>query len=221
MTNKNNGNVIQNSFNTMSLLELEDDSEFIEWCFLEGSERISELSRQLRTFLNYKNEIIRFRYSKSRESMCKFKLETIMMDEDDIFLLSSRYITLLKMIRAEDKTVTQKILILIERIKAKPNNFEVNLLKEIKQLGSKIWKKLHFLSESEIHNQPHLFKIAIKIAGILSSAEKAFFWPFSYFYEELKFSYLQLEQELLGLLRVAEDGQYKIKRKKSQVLILE
>ena len=41
MTNKNNGNVIQNSFNTMSLLELEDDSEFIEWCFLEGSERIS------------------------------------------------------------------------------------------------------------------------------------------------------------------------------------
>ena len=79
MTNKNNGNIIQNSFNTMSLLELEDDSEFIEWCFLEGSERISELSRQLRTFLNYKNEIIRFRYSKSRESMCKFKLETIMI----------------------------------------------------------------------------------------------------------------------------------------------
>ncbi len=144
MTNKNNGYVIQNSFNTMSLLELEDDSEFLEWCFLEGSERISELSRQLRTFLNYKNEIIRFRYSKSRESMYKFKLENIMMEEDDIFLLSSRYITLLKMIREEDKTVTQKILILMERVKSKPNKYEVNLLKEIKQLGSKIWKRLYY-----------------------------------------------------------------------------
>lgn len=221
MTNKNNWYGIHDPFNNLSLLEYEEDSEFLEWYSMEGSERISELSRQLCTFFNYKSKIIRFRYSKSQEGTSTLKLESIMTEEDELFSLSSQYVMLLKMIGVEDKTVTQKILILMERVKAKLNNFEINLLKEIKQLGSEIWKRLHLLSELEIHHQPRLINIAIKIAGILSSAENAFFWPFSCFYEELKFSYLQLEEELSGLLRVSEDEQYKIKKKKSQVRILE
>ena len=33
-------------------LDYEEDHEFLEWCVLEGSEKISELSRQLRSYLN-------------------------------------------------------------------------------------------------------------------------------------------------------------------------
>ena len=102
-----------------------------------------------------------------------------------------------------------------------PSNHEINLLKEIKQLGSEIWKKLHIISELKIHNRPQLLNIAIQIASILSSAENAFFWPFSNFYEELKLSYLQIEGELSGLLQVNEDEQFNFKKKVEQVRILE
>lgn len=209
------------SYRNFSLLECEQDSEFLEWYSMEGSKRISELSRQLRTFLNYKSTIIRLRYSKSRESNNSLKLEPIMTVEKELLSLSSRYVVLQKMIGLEDKSVTQKILVLIERAKIKLNNFEINLLKEIKQLGSEIWKKLHIISELKIHNRPQLLNIAIQIASILSSAENAFFWPFSNFYEELKLSYLQLEGELSGLLQVIEDEQFNFKKKVKQVRILE
>jgi len=52
--------------NESSLLDIEDDSIFLEWALMEGSERINELSRQFRTFLNYKFALILQRYSKSQ-----------------------------------------------------------------------------------------------------------------------------------------------------------
>jgi len=102
------------SYRNFSLLECEQDSEFLEWYSMEGSKRISELSRQLRTFLNYKSTIIRLRYSKSRESNNSLKLEPIMTVEKELLSLSSRYVVLQKMIGLEDKSVTQKILVLLK-----------------------------------------------------------------------------------------------------------
>ena len=63
----NDLNGFYGSLSDPSLLEEEEDSEFLEWIEMEGSERIDELSRQLNTFFNYKNSIIRLRFSGSRE----------------------------------------------------------------------------------------------------------------------------------------------------------
>ncbi len=64
---KNKFGEVTDLFNTPSLLEYEEDSESLEWYSIEGSERIYELSRQLRTFLNYKSVVIRFRFSGSQK----------------------------------------------------------------------------------------------------------------------------------------------------------
>ncbi len=219
--NFNNFISLHDIFDKPSLLDYEEDSEFLEWCSMEGFERISELSRQMRTFLNYKSAIIRFRYSETREGDNTFKKDSIMKWEGELFSLASRHASLLKGIGIEERTVREKLYILIERVKAQPNDFEKNLLKGIKQLGGKIWKILHALSELEIHHHPWLFHMAIKIACISCSAESALFWPFSHFYEELKRNYLQLEKELSGLLQLSGEEQFEAKKKMRRVRILE
>lgn len=219
--NKNNYVSLHDIFGNNSILDYEENLEFLEWYSTEGSERISELSRQLRSFLNYKSKIIRFRFSKTQESDDILKKDPIIKWENELFSQSSRHAKLLNTIGVEEITVKEKILILMEKVKIQPNNFEINLLKKIKLLGGEIWKILHILSELEIHCYPRLLQMAIRIASFSCGAESAFFWPFSHFYEELKINYLKLEKELSGLLQLKEDEQFEVKKKRRRVKILE
>lgn len=203
------------------LLEGRGDEGFLEWYYTNGSARISELSRQLRTSLNYKCAVIRLRFSKERKGNNAHKEDPTMTLGSELLSSSYRYVMLLKMIGVEDKTVTEKLLILMERVKAYKTEFERNLLGEIRQLGSNIWKIVHALSECEVHHHPTLLKMAIKIAHTLTNAENAFSWVTSHFYQELNLSYLQLEEELSGLLRKIEGMQPKEREKKRKVRILE
>jgi len=221
MTKTSNGLVdFHDIFSNTSLLDYDEDSKFIECYLVEGSMRIDELSRQLRTFLNYKSAIIRFRYSNSSEVDNILKKEPIMKLEFELSSLFHRYVNLLKKIGIEDGIIMEKVLILIEKVKAQPSGFEINLLKEIKHLGVEIWKRFHILSELELQSHPQLLNVVIRIAGILCNAEGAFFSPFSDFYRELKQSYLQLEVELSGLLHLNEEVQFKEKKKKRRVRIV-
>ena len=219
--NDNNFDGLPDMFEDLSFLAYEEDSEFLEWYSIEGSEKISELSRQLRSFFNYKSAVIRYRFSGIRDGDNVPKKDSIMKKESELFSLSSQYIKLLKKIGLEERSVKEKILILIERVRTQPNDFEKNLLKDIKQLAGQIWKILHIISELEIHHHPRLLHSAIKIANILCSAEDAFFWPFSYFYEELKKNYQQLEKELSGILQLNEVEQIEAKKKRRKESILE
>lgn len=46
--------IIDDDFYDEPYLEYDEENIFHEWYLIEGEERISELSRQLRTFFNYK-----------------------------------------------------------------------------------------------------------------------------------------------------------------------
>ncbi len=208
------------SLNDPSLLDYEEDAEFCEWYSTEGSARISELSRQLRTFLNYKCAVIRARFSRERKDEGSLKKDPIMTLKNDLFSFCSRYTTLLNMIGVEGKTVTEKILILMARVKAHKKEFEINLLRELRQLGDDMWKIIHVLSECELHQHLQLLNITLKIAGILCSAESAIFWTFLRFYEELKLSYRQLDNEMSGLVRKNDEMQFNAKEKERKVKIL-
>jgi len=219
--NTNNFVRLYDIFDNPSFLDYEENSEFLEWYSTEGSKRISELTRQLRSFLNYKSAVIRLRFSNTQKGDTILKKDLKIKWESEFFSLCSQYAHLLKKIGLEERTVKEKILILMERVKTQPNNFEITLLKKINLLGGEIWKIHHVLSELEIHQYPRFFLMAIKIASILCSVENAFFWPFSCFYEELKTSYLQLEKELSGLLQLNGEEQFEVKKKKRREGILE
>ena len=212
---------LSDSFNTPSLLEYEEDSESLDWYSMEGSERINELSRQLRTFLNYKNAIIQFRFSGSQKGENFLNKDQIIKCESELFSIYSRYTALIKKIGVEEGTIAEKIRILIEKVKIQPNDLDINQLKKIKHLREELWKNLHIFSEFEFHYYPRLLHMAIKIACVLSNVEGVFFSLFSDFYGELKRSYLQLEKELSGLIYLNENEQFEAKKKKRSVKILE
>ena len=212
---------LSDSFNTPSLLEYEEDSESLDWYSTEGSERINELSRQLRTFLNYKSAIIQFRFSGSQKGENFLNKDQIIKSESELFSIYSRYTALIKKIGVEEGTIAEKIRILIEKVKIQPNDLDINQLKKIKHLREELWKNLHIFSEFEFHYYPRLLHMAIKIACVLSNVEGVFFSLFSDFYGELKRSYLQLEKELSGLIYLNENEQFEAKKKKRSVKILE
>lgn len=203
------------------LLDYEEESEFLDWCVLEGSEKISELSRQLRSYLNYKSAVIRFRFSKPREGLKAPKKSLILKFEGELSSLFSRYVTLLKIIGVEKGIIADNIHALMEKVRVKPNDFEIKLLKEIKYIGCEIWKIIHLLSNLEIYHHPQLLNIIIQIACFLCSAQSIFYLPFMEFYQELNLNYKQLEGEIASLLQLNEKNYFELKKDKKRVRILE
>lgn len=197
-----------------------ESSEFLDWYSLEGSERINELSRQLRSFLNFKCEIIRMRFSKSsRSEFNRTKPigapNPIKKWERELTSLFSQYTTLSKKIGIVDGKIAEMIIKLMENVKNKQLEIDKKHLKEIRNLSKKIWRVLHILSELEIHRHPRLLNVIIQIAGLLCSCESVFFSSFSDFYLELKLNYLQLEGEISNLIQMEDK---KIKKKKKRMV---
>ena len=204
--------------NNPYISEYDDD---IDLYSIECYERINELSRQLRSFLNYKKAVIQFRFSKLKKSDITLKNNPTKKWEGKLSSLIPQYVSKLKIIGVKEGNVAERILILLEKVRTQPKSYEINLLKEIRNLGNKIWEIIHVLSELDIYHQPHLLKVAIKIADTLCRAESTFFSIFSDFYNELKLNYIQLEEELSGLLQTNEEHQIKRERKKERVKIKE
>ena len=217
----NDLNGCYDSLSDPSLLEEEEDSEFLEWIELEGSERIGELSRQLNTFFNYKNSIIRLRFSGSQEVENISKKVDIMIKVKKINDIFSQYESLLEMIGIGEEPLMDGIKYYMVKVLANPNALEANLLKKIKKLGDELWMRIQEISTFELHHQTSILYKAISIAEVLSNVQSAFFYPFASFYGELKENYTRLEKELSGLLPSNDLMQGKVKKIKKKVKILE
>ena len=219
MTNTDDLIDIYDISDNISLLETEVTSEFLDWYSLEGSDRIFELSRQLRSFLNYKCEIIRIRFSKSNRSEPITMQNPIKIRERDLALLFSQYSVLLEKIGIVDGKIAEKIIELIQKVKNKSLEIDKKHFKEIKTLSKKIWNVLHSLSELELHRHPRLLNVIIQIASLLCSSESVYFSPFTDFYRELKLNYLQLEGEISNLIPVADEMRKEIKKKLVKITV--
>lgn len=184
-------------FSNPSYLDYEEYFEFMEWYSLEGNIQIIELSRQLRTCLNYRSSLIRGNLFNFQKKNIDYKNEKLMKHKEDLISLSSRYVALLNNEIIEKKNIKKKLLYLIEKVKNHLNNYDINLLKEIKVLNQKLWNVLHLLSEYDLSHHPELLKLIIKIASICSSAASIFYYALSHFYEEIARNYQQMEKELI------------------------
>lgn len=216
MTHINNS---LDNFDDNFFLDYNEDQYFIDWSNVEGSEKISELSRQLRSYLNYKCNIIRLRYSEMSRSVSAPKRTPVLKLEGDLSSLFTRLVMLMNSIVMEDKTISEKLKILLKNVGEKPNDFYINLLKEIKNLSTDIWKRLHLLSELELHYHPKLINVLIRIGEVMCSIQSVYFYPYFDFYQELKKNYEQLERELSNLLQMDNVSQSNEKNTRLRVKI--
>jgi len=211
--------IIDDDFYDVPCLEYDEENIFHEWYLIEGEERISELSRQLRTFFNYKQSIIRLKFSKLRKNTKNFHSELISRYENDLITYTSRFIVLLKNVGVEDGDIAETLKNYMKKISLNPKRADIEKLQEIKKYCKKIWEILHILSELGLYNNQSLLKNAIKISCISCEVKTALFTRFSNFYSELNKNYLQLEKELIRSHQFDKKDQLPAKERKIGVRI--
>ena len=170
-----------------------DIEEFNECYEIEGVRKIKELSRQLRTFFNYKAKVIRFRFRSNlfpTENVTNAKFFT---QKQIIESTSLKFIALLKTIKKNSHTLEQGI----RSLYFEDDRTQINDLLEIIE---KLFILIHNFSEENIHNHPKFLKFIVILTQNICLVKKCLYAQFSEFYEELEINYMNLEEELEGLI---------------------
>ena len=184
-------------------LDYEEDNEFLEWYSIEGKNQIFELSRQLRTFLNYKKSILYLRFSRTQIAYINPKETKVRQYERALNESSSQLVSLLKNPPLLKGNLSDKINNLILKTLENSQSKESKKLLEISKLITKIWELLHVLSELEVQHYPRLFNRILIIASIACEIKHLIFPLFSEYFLELKEHYRILEKEI-SVMKVAQ-----------------
>jgi len=107
---------------------------------------------------------------------------------------------------------------LLERLKIKPiNNSDIQQFKKLKKLTEEIWKLIYIISELEIHHSLALFKRILTIVQICCEIEIVLIPIFSNFFQELRISYVHLEDDIIDYLEVESNNPTKQNKKRVKI----
>ncbi|TES94371.1 MAG: hypothetical protein E3J90_12595 [Promethearchaeota archaeon] len=179
---------------------IEYDSDDIPYSLYEihGVNKIRELSRQLRTFLNYKTAMIQYRFRPKTATYPDRVEEKYKETERSLKQLALKFIKLLANIRGNSFSYEIELERLVFNLAY--DKIRKSLLTELKDVTQKLFTTIHALSEQEIHLHPKFLKF---IANLTQEACIVFKilnnWA-SGFYEELRVNYVQLHDELTLLI---------------------
>ena len=186
----------------------EYDDLFNDLYEIEGARKIKELSRQLRTFFNYKTEVIRYRF-RSTLNLAENDTNTKYYSrKQEIESLTREFIILLKKLKKNRQTLEQGIQSLFF-------DNDKTLLNKLSEITEKLSTLLHYFSEESLHTHPKFLKFSVTLAQHLCLMKKCLNARFSEFFEELEINYYGLEGELDTLLEGLPS--VKIKKPKRQL----
>ncbi|MHA1104357.1 MAG: hypothetical protein ACTSPN_01415 [Promethearchaeota archaeon] len=177
--------------------ESELDDLFSDIYEIEGVRKIKELSRQLRTFFNYKAEVIQFRFRSNvpsnHDPNKSCTNNTFYTQKQKIESLSHEFISLLKSIKRDDSTLEQEIYYL---------HFDKNpiRLNKLSNVTEKISSLIHSFSEGSIHDHPKFLKFIVILSKNIIFVKKCLNAEFYAFYDELEINYGNLGKELRDLI---------------------
>ena len=179
---------------------------FNDWYEIEGARKIQELSRQLRTFFNYKTEVIRYRFRPS-PSLAEKDINTISYTQkQEIESLTRDFMSLLRKIKKNGLSFEQGIQSLFfDNCKSPLNKLSENI--------KKLSMLLHYFSEGSLHNHPTFLKFIVVLAQNIFLVKKCLNAQFSEFYRELEINYKGLEGELELILENTPSVKIKIPKK--------
>ncbi len=176
-------------------IESEYDDIFYDWYEIEGVRKIKELSRQLRTFFNYKTEVIRYRFRSSPIIVENYTNTKFFSQKQKIESITYEYITMLKKLKKNAQTLEQGIRSLFF------GNNKIQL-KNLSEITEKLFMLLHYFSEESLHDHPKFLKFNVILAKKICLVKKCLYAQYSEFFEELEINYNNLEGELEDLIRI-------------------
>ena len=176
-----------------SYIESEIKEIFNNWYDIEGVKKIKELSRQLRTFFNYKTEVIRYRFRSSPFPAKNCASTKFFSQKLKIESFTYEYITILKKLKTNTQTLEQGIRSLFF------GNNKIQL-KNLLEITEKLFILLHYFSEESLHDHPKFLKFNITLTKNVCLVKKCLYTQFNEFFEELEINYNNLEGELEDLI---------------------
>ena len=179
---------------------IEYDSDEIPYSLYEihGVNKIRELSRQLRTFLNYKTAMIQYRFRPKTATYPDRVDEKYKETERSLKQLASKFIKLLANIRGNGFSYEIELERLVFNLAY--DKIRKSLLTELKDVTQKLFTTIHALSEQEIHLHPKFLKFIANLTQEACTVFKILNNWASGFYEELRVNYVQLHDELVLLI---------------------
>ena len=172
---------------------LEYDEIFNNSYEIEGVRKIKELSRQLRTFFNYKTEVIRYRFRSSPNLAENYTNPKFFDQKQKIESLTHDFITMLKKLKNNTQTLEEGIQSLFF-------DNDKTQLKRLLAITETLSILIHSLSEESIQNHPRFLKFIVVLAKNICLVKKSLNAQSSEFFGELEINYHGLEEELEILL---------------------
>lgn len=183
-------------------------------------DKITLISRQLRTYLNNRESTI---LAICRDNSITFEIKninSIQKWETELNQVYFDYNIFLKKFIGSKEEIKMRVLVLAKKAYSKPNSIEAREFNQFLKNKIKLWDLLHILSELEIHTRPQLLKRVLTISIGLCNEESKLNVIIPDFFKQLKLNYQQLERECEQLF-MKEFNEKKKKIIKKSVLIRE
>ncbi len=193
-------------------LELESEELFLEWYKIEGVRNITELSRQVRTLLNYKTETIKYRFRSNENTSIKQTNTKFFNLKQKFESLALRFIILLRSIKETARTLEEGIQSLLF-------HSEKSRLKMLEEITDQIFVQIHYFSEENLHDHPVFLRLLVKLTQEACLVKKCIITQSSKFFEELGKNYFNLEKEL-NILIPYKKPEEKIMKEKQHYEVL-
>ena len=183
-------------------------------------DKITLISRQLRTYLNNRESTI---LAICRDNNITFEIKninSIQKWETELNQVYFDYNIFLKKFIGSKEDIKMRVLVLAKKAYSQPNSIEAREFNQFLKNKIKLWDLLHILSELEIHTRPQLLKTVLTISIGLCNEESKLNVIIPDFFKQLKLNYQQLERECEQLF-MKEFNEKKKKIIKKSVLIRE
>ncbi len=178
-------------YDDLSYLDYEEDNDFQNWYNIECVQVIKDLSRQIRTLLNYRASVIYHRLRSNEinndsKGIVKFQAKKYKFES-----LALSYIKLLNKLKDNGITAKRFQYLLYFR-----NNVNSSLLKDLVNLTNQLFILIHYFSEENMLLRPAFFKVIMKIAQEACKTRMYLNRQQFEFYEELCGDYKSIENEI-------------------------
>ena len=187
-------NKIQNSdYLDDFYLEDEIDYSISQHQKIDYFNAITELSRQLRSFLRYKEQVINYRFRSTFTPSTDHGTLKFIKDKNCLQEVASNFINILKEIKRNSSSIELGIYYLAKI----PDN---PLFRQLIVITTKLFIVIHKFSEQDLHDYPHLLKFLVSLAREASALKKCLDLEIEEFFSELELGYEKLGEELDEML---------------------
>ena len=177
-------------------LELNDLEETMNQEQEMCTDVITELSRQLRTFFNFKDAVVRARFLRAPASILPSEKIITPANKKSFMERSIYFVKILNGLPPLDESIEERLQALLAQALDPKHQAQRSILMEIKKLMKILFQELHVRSEKELPRNLSFLEQACKMGALLCEVKASLNAQLSEYFSELVEHYARLSREM-------------------------